>query len=154
MNDQQKENFSWDKQLELIIIPEMHQLQGWFNKYDGLIFQSRGWLVVIFMGILGFIIEKNATKLIFLLLGVAIFFYLFELFWLCQYCWPRTKKFVSIQEYFNNKFEEIKNINLFDTKNYPEKEQSILFRKLLEPTLFYGGLIVGVFIVFFLVNSK
>ena len=154
MNNNLKEKIPSDKRLEMIII-EIQQLQGWFDKYDGLIFKSRGWLVTVFVAILGFVIDKSTPKLTYLLIGVAGFFYFFELFWLYRYCLPRTMRFLFIKEYLNNNFEKIDNIKLFDINDYSKKNRlSNLPGKLLEPTLFYCGLIIGIFIVHSLLIVK
>ncbi|HEV2416414.1 MAG TPA: hypothetical protein VGX94_01285 [Terriglobia bacterium] len=60
---------------------EISLLQSRFDKFDGLIFQMRGWLITIVAGLLGAAISLKNGQLTFLAAGAAILFYFLETLW-------------------------------------------------------------------------
>lgn len=145
-------NLSREEKLEIIKI-EISLLQSWFDKYDEIIFRARCLLATGFIAVLGFMINKNMFQLTKLLIGVDIFFYLFEILWLYRYWTRRTLRYQLIQYTLNKTPENIIKIPIFDPtysrgkNNTRSKRLKIWIKKCDEPSLFYASLIVGVLLV-------
>ena len=147
----QQDNLTRQERLDFLKI-EISLLQEWFNKYDELIFRLRGWLMTIFVAVLGLMLNQKVTKLTGLLIGVAIFFYLFEMLWLYWYWSKRSLRFKEIRRALNSNLEELMCVPIFDfTYNYSRTNKSsqrfFMAIKSIEPIIFYSGLAVGTLLV-------
>lgn len=64
-----------------ILKVEMTLLQSRFDKFDSLVFQMRGWLITIVVGLLGAALSLKKGQLTVLAAGVAVLFYFLETLW-------------------------------------------------------------------------
>lgn len=75
-----REGITWAERFEVLKI-EMKLLQSRFDKFDGLVFQMRGWLITIVAGLLGAGMSLKKDQLTLLAAGAAVLFYFLESLW-------------------------------------------------------------------------
>lgn len=132
----------------------MSLLQSRFDKFDGLIFQMRGWLITIVAGLLGAAISLKNGQLALLAVGAAVLFYFLETLWR-QNWFKYVIRYRRIRDALHSG-EWIKDLTPYDLSDFygnPAGWESRLWNNLwnFERFLFCGSLALGSLIVHALV---
>ncbi|MBS3759756.1 MAG: hypothetical protein KGY61_13955 [Desulfobacterales bacterium] len=138
---------------------EYYYLNDWFDKYDRIIWTLRSLLFTIYAAVIvySFNAETSIKSLFFALSLFSLFFLCMEIYWLCAYWKKRTQRYKEIQIVVNDCLEnkppfETPLLNMdrsLSNKNCQNCGERInLLKKIIEPTLFYVGLVIIAFILF------
>jgi hypothetical protein len=131
---------------------EMQLLQSRFDKYDDLIFRSRGWLIVVVVATLGAGISGQNPNLAYLASAVAAFFYVVEGLWRLLYLSRFVHRYKYLRDKINSKnpLEGLKVYDLTNELGGPKPSKWKDFRTVflrVEPLFFYSVLCIGPLIV-------
>jgi hypothetical protein len=96
-----------------VVLKEMDLLQARFDKYDDLIFRTRGWAIAGVGALLGTAITASKPEVAWLALGVAAFFFVNEVTWRWKYWYKYVKRYRFIRDVLN-RCEPIEKISLYD----------------------------------------
>jgi hypothetical protein len=141
-----------------VLLAELTLLQGRFDKYDQLIFTTRGWLITIVVAVLGAALTLKRTELAMLAAGMPVFFYAVEILWRSGYWYKYVVRYRAVRTALNTG-QAVEGISVYDLTNHygdrPSFWQSIracAFR--VEPIFFYAGLVIAGFIVYWRIGSR
>lgn len=126
--------------LEILKV-EMALLQGTFDKYDQLIFQSRNWFITAWLGALGLAFTVKTPDVAYLAAAAAAIYWVFEGLMRHQYWYKYVVRYRAIRTWLNDA-DSPPTISVYDLTNHYgvrstgwERFQKSFFK--LEPSLVY-----------------
>jgi hypothetical protein len=146
-----------DRRFELLKL-ELELIQGVFDKYDSMIFQSRNWFVTLWMATLGLAFTAHVPVLMLIAAGLSVLYWVLEGLMRHQYWYKYVIRYRSLRDEFNRTPPHVDAISIYDlTHHYgvpkPSEWERLLrsFGK-LEPSVLYTSLGLGAIGVWWLVK--
>jgi hypothetical protein len=146
-----------ERRFELVKL-EMGLLQGVFDKYDTMIFQSRTWFATVWMATLSLAFTARVPTLMLMAAGLAILYWILEGLMRYQYWYKYVLRYRVLRKALNEEPLRLTDISVYDLSNHYEPKPSEWKRLRqsfgkLEPSVLYALLSVGAILIWWLVRS-
>ncbi|MBK9241035.1 MAG: hypothetical protein IPL75_12385 [Acidobacteria bacterium] len=120
----------------------MELIQGTFDKYDSLIFQTRNWFVTIWLAAQGFAFSSNRPDLAGLAALACVVFWLFEGLVRHEYWYKYVVRYRALRDWLNLP-DSSPEMSIYDLTNHygqsaPRSERFAKSFLKTEPTIVYG----------------
>jgi hypothetical protein len=151
-------DLSAEQRFELLKL-EMELVQGVFDKYDAMIFQSRSWFVTIWTATLGLAFTARLPVLMLMAAGLAILYWVIEGLMRHQYWHRYVVRYRALRDAFNDPTATLDTLSIYDlTHKYGASTPSSWARfknsfGKLEPILLYFLLGAAAILGWWLVSS-
>jgi hypothetical protein len=146
-----------DRRFELLKV-ELGLIQGVFDKYDSMIFQSRNWFVTVWMATLGLAFTVHVPVLMLMAAGLSVLYWFLEGLMRHQYWYKYVIRYRALRDELNRTPPRLDAISIYDlTHKYgmPKPSEWERLRRSfgkLEPSVLYALLGFGAIVVWWLVR--
>ncbi len=150
-------NLSAEQRFDLFKL-EMELIQGVFDKYDAMIFQSRSWFVTIWMATVGLAFSVRLPVLMLMAAGLAALYWIVEALMRHQYWYKYVVRYRALRDAFNDASTTLETLSVYDlTHKFGPKPSRVEQFKAscgrLEPIVLYSLLAVAAIFVWWLLAA-